>query len=442
MPSADHPADTTLPTRITQALDLIRSDPAAAYATMRRLSRDSLLDPLAGTLLAQAYAGLSTEHDASPLTRAWALLARAGHPVPKRPGDQVIADARSACGLFKQGGLTAAAAWALEVEAFALAKRRAQGDLDAAGRALSDALTLREQANDAATDHEAAALAAFDLAEGLVYLGWLHTSAGPEQALDALKQFDRGIAVAEGQLQTPAGQAQAFWPTWTLVRHLEGRGRLLVDRDLPGDWPRAEADWRAAIGLRQGLVAAQPASPVAAWELFTVRTRLAGLLARSGSERHFDALALYGDCLGDAQRRLAASPAASEPARDCAFCLNALADLLVAAGSLDDVNRALAHQTEALALRERLLAASPAAADAQRDLRLCYRKLAELAERRVDPAAVDWWRKALAAARAMQQAGTLAADEAWIVALLRRRYWRAWLRAGWRSLAGGRNRQE
>lgn len=414
------------PARIDAALALVQSDPAQAYGTLRRLSRDSLLDPAAGTALARAYADPDSSADAPPLRRAWALLLGAGHPLPDRKADATIADARAARDLFAAGGIGPAAAWALEVAGFALAKRRGEGDLAAAGQALAEALALREA--DAENDDE---LARFDLSEGLVYLGWLKAGADAEAAL---AHFDRGIALA-------GTNPEGFWPRWSLVRHLEGRGRLLVNRDLPGDWARAEADYRRALTLRDGLLADLPDAPVLARERFTLLTHLAGLLGRGSGERRPEALALYEQALADARGRVAQAPDGSEGLRDLALSLAAHADLLVATGSDEDLERAARQYAEALVIREGLLAAHPEATETRRDLRLLFRKLAELAERRGDPAALDWWRRALDTALAMRRDGTLAADEGWVVGLLRRRYLRAWLLAGWRRLRGrGRGR--
>jgi len=397
----------TLPERIERAYHLVLADPAGAYPTLRVLNSDVRATPADGTALAQALAEYPAHPGWPDLTRGWALLLRADRLSEYRPRGETIDDARRALGLFESAGLDSAVAWALEMLGWALEYRRRPGDLDEAQGALGRAVSLRERLAAQAPD---ATLADWDLSEALFLLGFVHAEQGtPAAQAQALADHGRGIAIAEGLLDRGPGAPR---PARTLARYLEWRGRLHAGRVERGP---AEADYRRAIGLREGLVAANPASALASRDLLSVKDRLARLLAQGGPADRAAALALAEDCLVSAERLVEANPVSGEARRDLSVILVLLGDQLCTRGAPGDLERARGCYERYLEIAERLHEADPGSALAQRDRWVGYECMARIAEERGDPSAQDWWRRALAAIEAMQQAGTLALADAWAI---------------------------
>jgi hypothetical protein len=448
--------------RIEHAYHLVLADPGGAYDRLRWLAQDTKDDPADGTALAQAQAEYPAYDGWPALTWAWALLLRSGKLRHYRPIGATIDDARAALALFEGAGAPDAdIAWTLMSLGFDLATRRRPGDQAEAEGCLGRAVALFERDRTRATDPLRANL---DLAEALFYLAWTKSQRGGAAATDAaLADCERGLAIAEPLV---AAHPEARWPAWLLSRLLEWRGRLFYLRDGRWDRPRAEADYGRAIGLREALHAARPESQVAARDLFMVRWRLADLLARGGAGERAAALAQFEQCLADAERLLAsdpesalaagdvslslnrigdllhqragpgdleraldgyrrglairerlfqANPESADVARDISVSLNRIGDLLRRRAGPGDLERALDGYRRGLAIRERLLQANPESGEAARDLYISYDRMALTTEALGDPAALDWWRKAHAHARAMQLAGTLAAADEWFV---------------------------
>lgn len=403
----------TVHERIERAYHLVLADPAGAYPTLRVLNWDAMATPADGTALAQAMAEYPAHPGWPDLTRGWALLLRADRLSAYRPRGETIDDARRALGLFESAGLESAVGRALELLGWALALRRRPVDLAEAQGTLERAVSLRERLAAQAPD---AALADWDLSEALFLLGFVRAEQGtPAAQAQALADHGRGIAIAEGLLDRDPGAPR---PAWSLARHLAWRGELHTGR---GERGPVEADYRRAIGLREGLVAAEPASAVAARDLMTVRNRLALLLAQGGPADRAAALAMAEDGLASAERLVEANPESGEAQRDLLLSLGLLGDRLSARGAPGDLERARGCYERRLEIAERLYEADPGSALAQRDRSVGYERMALIAERRGDPSARDWWRRALAADEAMQQAGTLAPADAPFIERYRRR---------------------
>jgi phage tail protein X len=103
------------------------------------------------------------------------------------------------------------------------------------------------------------------------------------------------------------------------------------------------------------------------------------------------------------ERLAAANPGSAEAQRDLSVSLNKLGDVLVQAG---DLAAARERYQASLAVAERLAAANPGSAEAQRDLWVSLWKLASLEGTGMA------WKDVLARMEAMKAAGTLfPADE-------------------------------
>ncbi|WP_295436859.1 hypothetical protein [uncultured Thiodictyon sp.] len=403
----------TMHERIERAYHLVLADPAGAYPTLRVLDWDVRATPADGTALAQAMAEYPAHPGWPDLTRGWALLLRASRLSPYRPLGETIDDARGALGPFESTGLHSAGAWALATLGWALGYRRQPGDLDEALGALERAVSLSEGLAAQVTD---AALADCDLSEALFLLGMVRAEqSSPAASAQALADHGRGIAIAEGLLDCDPGAPR---PVSTLARHLELRGWLRAGR---GERGLAEVDYRRAIGLREGLLAANRASAPAARDLLTVRGRLGHLLAQGGAEDCATALALAEDGLAGVECLLAANPESGETRRDLLVSLGLLGDRLSARGGPGDLERACGCYERRLEIAERLYEADPESPLAQRDRSIGYEQMARLAEQRGDPSARHWWRKTLVAIEAMQRAGTLDPADARFVEHFRRR---------------------
>jgi tetratricopeptide (TPR) repeat protein len=400
-----------LAARIEHAYHLVLADPLHAYDRLRPLARDTQDDPADGTALAQALGEYPAHPGWPALTRGWALALRSGKLRHYRSIGETIDDARAALALFEGADAPDAdIALTLMLLGFDLARRRRPGDQAEAEGCLGRALALFERDRTRAAHPLRADL---DLAEAFLLLANPEAQRGGAAATDAaLADYDRGLAIAEPLVAAHPG---ARWPAWMLSLLLESRGRLFYLRDGRGERPRAEADYRRAIGLREALHAARPESQVAARDLFMVRWRLADLLARGGAEDRATALAQFEQCLADAERLLASDPESALAAGDVSLSLNRIGDLLHQRAGPGDLERALDRYRRGLAIAERLLQANPESGEAARDLYISYDRMALTTEALGDPAALDWWRKAHAHARAMQLAGTLAAADEWFV---------------------------
>jgi hypothetical protein len=159
-----------------------------------------------------------------------------------------------------------------------------------------------------------------------------------------------------------------------------------------------------------------PESAQAARDVSVSLNRIGDLLTqRAGPGDLERALDGYRRGLAIHERLFQANPESAEAARDISVSLNRIGDLLRRRAGPGDLERALDGYRRGLAIHERLFQANPESAEAARDLYISYERMALTTEALGDPAALDWWRKAHAHARAMQQAGTLAAaDESFI----------------------------
>jgi hypothetical protein len=403
----------TMPERIERAYHLVLADPAGAYPTLRVLDWDVQATPADGTALAQAMVEYPVHPGWPDLTRGWALLLRAARLSAYRPLGATIDDARGALGLFESAGVDRAGAWALVALGWGLGYRGQPGDLEEAEGALERAVSLRERLAAQAAD---AALAGLDLSEALLHLARLRAEQGSPAAQErALADHGRGIAIAEELLDRDPGAPRH---AETLARHLEWRGWLSAAR---GERRPAEDDYRRAIGLWEGLLAANPTSALVAQELVSVKDKLGRLLAQGDAADRVAALVLAEDCLASTARLVEADPESREARRDLLLSLERLGDRLRARGGPGDLERARGCYERYLEIAERLYETDPESALAQWDRLVGYERMALIAEQRGDPSAQYWWRKALAAIEAMQQAGTLAPADAPFVERYRRK---------------------
>ena len=124
------------------------------------------------------------------------------------------------------------------------------------------------------------------------------------------------------------------------------------------------------------------------------------------------ALGAYRKGLGIAEELAARNPANAVWQRDLSVSHNRIGNVLVAQG---DGAGALGAYRKGLGIAEELAARDPANAEWQRDLIVSFVKLSEVTGEG------DYVVKALHIAFAMQERGTLAPRDAWLVGELRRR---------------------
>jgi tetratricopeptide (TPR) repeat protein len=110
--------------------------------------------------------------------------------------------------------------------------------------------------------------------------------------------------------------------------------------------------------------------------------------------------------LQDARRAAEAAERAASTDRERSVAGGRIGDVLVKAG---DLSGAKARFEESLALAEKLAAANPGSAEAQRDLIVSCAKLAGIFPKQ------GWWAKTHAIALRLQQEGRLAPADAWMV---------------------------
>ncbi|HKI03328.1 MAG TPA: hypothetical protein VKK31_15220 [Thermoanaerobaculia bacterium] len=110
------------------------------------------------------------------------------------------------------------------------------------------------------------------------------------------------------------------------------------------------------------------------------------------------------------ERLAAANPSSADAQRDLSVSLNKLGDVLVASG---DLSRARARFDESLKIDERMAAANPTSAEALRDLILDHIRLGSL------PGGEIHWSEALRIALDLQSQGRLAPRDAWMIEDLR-----------------------
>jgi WD40 repeat protein/tetratricopeptide (TPR) repeat protein/ActR/RegA family two-component response regulator len=177
-----------------------------------------------------------------------------------------------------------------------------------------------------------------------------------------------------------------------------------------GDVSGALASYRGSLAIRERLTASDPGN--AGWQrdLSVSFNKVGDVQVKQGDLA--GALTSYRDTLAIVGRLAASDPGNAGWQRDLSVSFEKVGDVQVAQG---DLAGALTSYRDSLAIRERLAASDPGNAGWQRDLIVSHVRLAKHAQAR------EHLSRALDIARTMQDRGTLAPPDAWMVDDLARR---------------------
>jgi tetratricopeptide (TPR) repeat protein len=189
----------------------------------------------------------------------------------------------------------------------------------------------------------------------------------------ALAAYERDLEISEKLLAANPESAQAARDVSVSLDRL---GDFLSKRGQTGDAERALAGYERSLEVREKLLATNPQSAQAARDVSVSLNNLGDFLSKRGQAGDAErALAGYERSLEVAEKLLAANPQSAETARDVAWGLSNLGDLLSRRAQAGDGERALVGYERSLEISEKLLAANPQSAEAARDLVVSHYKM-------------------------------------------------------------------
>ncbi|MEM6623352.1 MAG: tetratricopeptide repeat protein [Pseudomonadota bacterium] len=236
-----------------------------------------------------------------------------------------------------------------------------------------------------------------DVMVSLNKIGDVRLSAGDNASAQAA--FEEGLEIARSLAATDPGNTE--WQRDVSVS-LNWIGNL---RLRAGDAPGALTADEEALEIARRLAATDPGNTLWQRDVSVSLGKIGDVRLRQGNVD--GAMAAFQEDLAIARRLAAADPSNTQWQRDVSVSLNTIGDVRLRAGETES---ALAAYEEGLEIRRRLAATDPGNTEWQRDLIVSNVKIA-----RADPTqAVARYEEALRIARALEESGRLASDDAWI----------------------------
>lgn len=412
-------AGSTVSERIERVFHRLWADPEPTGSEIRQLEFDLRHRAEDGLALAAALHECISDESAPPLVRGWAYWTTGTVREPYLKIDERLRLAIHALEQAQAAPSDYATATAAVLAGDVLFERSQPGDAEKALGHYQCSLEIRERLLEANPE---SAEAARDVSVSLERLGdFLARRGQPGDAETALGHYQRSLEIRERLRQADPESARAaiavaisherlgdyqrnFGPPDTAAEHyqrslevwtrqheanpasaayargmcipLDRLGDFLAGRGQPGDAERALGHYQHSLAVRERLLGANPESAQAARDVSVSLERLGDFLARRGQPGDAEeALGHYRRSLEVGERLLAANPESAEAARDVAVSLDRLGDFLARRGQPGDAEQALSQYQRSLEVSERLRAASPESAQAERDVMVSHFKL-------------------------------------------------------------------